>query len=47
MDYDRRVEQLCEQGYSLTQAHRQAFAEARAALQAREEAMFDETERDR
>lgn len=47
MDYDRRVKQLCEQGYSLTQAHRQAFAEARAALQAREEAMFDETERDR
>ncbi|MGW3352112.1 hypothetical protein ACWDA3_53210 [Nonomuraea rubra] len=46
MDYDRRVRQLRERGYSLTQAHRQAFAEAQADLKAREEAMFDEIERD-
>ncbi|GAA3559654.1 hypothetical protein GCM10022419_045320 [Nonomuraea rosea] len=42
MDYDKRVAELRKQGYSLTQANRQAYHEAMAALHAREEALCDD-----
>ncbi len=41
MDYDGRVRELRGLGYSLTQAHRQAYHEAMNGLKTRDEALTD------